>query len=125
MKILILFCCLSCSAMDRFEALSQIESGDCDTCLGASGEVSQYQILPLVWRQYTKLPLAAASNSLTARNVAICVMENRVWHFVKKQHRQPTDSEFYLLWHRPARVDHPRPVELERAQRFSNLCRRQ
>ena len=112
----------SVHAMDRFEALSMIESGDCDTCIGASGEVSQYQILPSVWRQFTKLPTSAAVNPLTARNVAICVMENRVWHFVKRQHRQPTNSEWYLLWHRPARVLHPRPRELERARRFANLC---
>jgi hypothetical protein len=32
-----------------------------------------------------------------------------------------SDEEFYLLWHRPARVLHPRRIEAERARRFARL----
>jgi hypothetical protein len=121
-SVLLFLFCVNSKAMDRWSALSQIESGDYDTCIGASGEVSQYQILPSVWRQYTKLPVTAAVNPLTARNVATCIMQSRIGIFVKQKHRQPTDIEFYLLWHRPSRVNHPRPIELKRAIRFANLC---
>src|ERR1700720_924076 len=44
--------CLHVQAMERWKALSQIESGDNDRALGLAGEISRYQIRPDVWRQY-------------------------------------------------------------------------
>jgi hypothetical protein len=38
--------------MDRWSALSQIESGDDDHVVGAAGEVSRYQMKPEVWQRY-------------------------------------------------------------------------
>jgi hypothetical protein len=114
--LLILSLAVRCCGMDRFEALSQIESGDCDVCVGRYGEVSRYQILPSVWRQYTKLPLGAATNPFTARNVAEAIMADRargvMW----------TDSLWYMVWHRPGRIFKPTAREADRAQRFANLC---
>jgi hypothetical protein len=108
--------------LERWKALSQIETGDRDNATGRAGEVSRYAITPKVWRQYAgTLPLSAATNTVTANNVAELVMDARTVRFVKVHCRQPTDEEWYLLWHRPARVENPHPHELERAKRFVNL----
>lgn len=126
---------LRAHAMDRFEALSQIESGDNDLAIGTSGEVSRYQILPAVWQETTNELVTVEHHyldfsptvQLDAKIVAETIMIHRWKGFLSKYHRDPTDQEFYLLWHRPARVLHgadhrPRAVEAERAQRFANLC---
>jgi len=39
------------SAMDRMDALSQIESRNNDLAIGAQKEVSRFQILPAFWLQ--------------------------------------------------------------------------
>src|SRR6266567_952502 len=44
--------CFTCAAMDRWSALSQIESGDNDKAVGRLGEISRYQILPDVWSAF-------------------------------------------------------------------------
>ena len=44
--------CLASSALDRWAALSQIESGDNDKAVGRMGEISRYQILPDVWAAF-------------------------------------------------------------------------
>jgi hypothetical protein len=103
--------------------LGQIESGNDDRAPGAAGEVSRFQILPSVWRQYTSLPLSAASNPFTALNVARAIMEDRASRILHTQLSALNPQQFYLLWHRPGRVVNPRPLELDRAQRFENLIR--
>ncbi len=122
----ILFLGLNCPAMDRWQALSQIESGDCDTCIGPDGEVSRFQILPSVWRQYTNLPLRAAKNPFTALNVSKAIMRDRLTTTFGGQKEQVgnwiSNERFYLFWHRPGRVMHPKSMEWDRAQRFANLC---
>jgi hypothetical protein len=109
----ILFCCASVHAMDRFEALSQIESGNRDNVTGASGEISRFQIKKSVWDSETSLPYSSAKNPFTAENVAKSVMSKRVSNFVFHNHRQPTAFETYQLWN-------PR-CPRDTAQRFSNL----
>ena len=42
---------LCASAMNRMDALSQIESGNNDYAIGSKQEVSRYQILPEFWQQ--------------------------------------------------------------------------
>lgn len=108
------------SAMDRFEALSQIESGDNDLARGRAGEVSRYQIMPAVWQQYTLQPLSSATNAAAAEIVAKVIMADRL-----PESGKVTDRQFYLLWHCPARVNHPTKADAARAQRFANLCSKQ
>src|SRR5580698_7101334 len=61
---------LRAGAMDRFTALSQIESGDNDFAVGQAGEISRYQIRRELWSKLTHLPLSQATNSYVAFNVA-------------------------------------------------------
>jgi hypothetical protein len=118
--ILILFCA-NVHAMPVLEALSQVESGDCDSCVGKDGEISRYQICKSVWRSNTSLPVSAALIPETAKGVALAILQKRFDRFKASFHREPTNIEVYLCWHRPSRPTHPRPKELERAQRFANL----
>lgn len=107
-------------AMDRWAALSQIESGDSDCAVGAAGEVSRYQMKPQVWRQY------AATNAdwqkpEDALRTAQEVMKDRCAAFEQMFHRQPTDFEFYVLWNAPGQIRKPGKTIRERAERFCNL----
>src|ERR1700722_2135395 len=49
--VLLTLCALipSARAMDRWAALSMIESGDDDRAVGSLGEISRYQIRPYLW----------------------------------------------------------------------------
>ena len=102
-------------AMDRWEALSMIESGNDDHAVGAVGEISRYQIRPELW------PGGNPQNPQVALTVAQRTMQSRVNHFVRRHNRQPTDLEFYILWNAPWQADHPSATVRERAQRFVNL----
>ena len=115
---------VTANAMDRFEALSQIESGDCDNCIGPSGEVSRYQMLPRVWQAWS-VPFMAATSRKDAARVAGQEMFERGIIFSRLHGRPPTDFEWYLLWHRPACVLGGRKLtakESDLAHRFANLC---
>jgi hypothetical protein len=103
----------------RLSALSAVESGHNDRAIGPRGEVSRYQILPSVWRRFgggtnPRVPGGASV-------VALSVMRPRIATFTSKHHREPTESEWYLLWHCPARVDRPRPSDSAKATRFHRL----
>jgi hypothetical protein len=118
--ISLLFLCQLLFAMDRWSALSMLESADCDNCIGPNGEVSRFQIPAKTWVEVSHLPVCAARNPFTAWQVAQLIMAQRI-----KSVTQPvTDRQWYLLWHRPARMNHPKPAELERAVRFENLVHR-
>jgi hypothetical protein len=107
-------------AMDRWSALSQIESGDDDHAVGAAGEVSRYQIKPEVWRRYASTD-ADWTNPGSALSVARQAMQERCAAFERMIHRPPTDLEFYTLWNAPAQIQRPGKAVLGRAERFCNL----
>ncbi|HVU09525.1 MAG TPA: hypothetical protein VHG89_13410 [Verrucomicrobiae bacterium] len=108
---------LDASAMDRWTALSMIESGDNDYAVGAAGEVSRYQIKPEFWHG------GDPSDASTALATARQIMRARVQAFQRIHGRAPNDYEFYILWNAPGQVDRPRAVVGERARRFENLIK--
>jgi len=112
---------------DRQFALGMIETGNNDSAVGGLGEVSRYQIMPSVWKTYS------ASRSYrdldTATDVAKRHWTSLYEYFQKKNEREPTDFDMYVLWNTrfgyyaakgfdPGRLH---PVVRDRAQRFANL----
>ena len=95
MKALAIFCvtmiCLATPAMDRWSALSIIESGNDDHAVGRSGEVSRFQIRSELW------PGGDARNAQDALAAARKIMEPRLVEFQKTHRRPATDFEFYVL----------------------------
>ena len=108
----------------HLSCLGQIESGNVDSAIGRSMEVSRYQITPECWHNTTIFPISRATDPTVSKDVALTIWRGRVNDFCKAQGRQPTLQELYLLWHRPSRVLNPKPFEAERADRFANLCMR-
>lgn len=121
MKIPAVFClamiCLTAPAMDRWLALSMIESGDNDLAIGPGGEVSRYQIRSELW------PGGNVQNAQDALSAAQEIMKPRLEGFFESHKRPATDFEFYVLWNAPEEIDHPSRTVTERAARFSNLVR--
>jgi hypothetical protein len=107
--------CITCQSMDRWPALSQIESGDNDAAIGRAGEVSRYQILPALWSG------GSPRDSKCALAQAKSIMRHRCERFADRFNRTPTDFEFYVLWNAPAQIARPSKAVTERAQRFANL----
>ena len=103
------------SAMDRWAALSMIESGDDDQAVGTCGEISRFQILRKLW------PGGDPQNIQVALTAAQEIMRPRLAAFQQSHQHMPTDFEFYVLWNAPLQTDHPSAVVAERAQRFANL----
>ena len=112
--------CVPLQAMDRWAALSQIESGDNDCAVGAAGEISRFQLRLELWQE--RAPHAASwEKPDEALAVAQDLMNERCSRFEKAYHRPPTDFEFYVLWNAPAQIGRPSRVVRERAERFCNL----
>jgi hypothetical protein len=121
----------SAPAMDRFAALAQIESADQqhplgdDFRTGPDGELSRFQISPAVIAEFN-IDAARLTDPVYALEQAGRIMRERCHAFEDLYHRSPTDFEFYVLWHRPARLlagSSPlTAAESDRAQRFANLC---
>jgi hypothetical protein len=109
---------VSAFGMDRWSALSMIESGDNDRAVGSRGEVSRFQILPNLW------PGGNPRDFQTALTAAHEIMNRRLNRFRSQHRRDATDTEFYILWNAPWQVDHPSPVVQNRAYRFANLVQR-
>ena len=111
----------------RREALGMIETGNHDDEIGGAGEVSRYQIMPSVWKQYSQ------SHQYRNPEVSLAVAQQH-WTrlyagFQKQTHRDPTDFDMYVLWNTrygyyaakgfdPARLN---AIVRDRAQRFVNL----
>lgn len=106
----------------HLSCLGQIESGANDLAVGKCGEVSRYQIQPIIWRQWTSIE--DAKDEKTSTEIAGWIWQSRINSFCNTEHRAPTLQEVYLLWHRPGRVLNPKPLEFERAERFKNLVER-
>jgi hypothetical protein len=111
----------SAFAMDRFAALSMIESGNDDSANGPLGEVSRFQIQRAIWCQITNAPISQASDPKVAEAVTRSLAGSRCHEFERLHGRPPTDVEFYILWNAPAQISHPGGPVLERAKRFANL----
>lgn len=118
--MVILGFCVSSPALDRWAALSQIESRNNDNAIGAVGEISRYQVRREVWLKLAS-PGADWQKPQDALVVAQQVMKERCAQFDKEHHRSPTDFEFYVLWNAPAQITHPSKAVRERAERFCNL----
>jgi hypothetical protein len=103
-------------------ALGQIEGGadDIDRA-GRAGEITRYQILPAELH-FHGYGTADVESLKCATIVCRRIWQARVNVFIAEHAALPTPEQLYLLWHRPARVFHPRPRELERAGRFANLA---
>jgi hypothetical protein len=127
MTVLMLSVLSAQAGLSKLEAISMIETGDRDAIVGRAGERSRYQIMPVVWRQYTTSRDYA--NVQVARSVAerhLAVLEAT---FRKQTGREPSDFDRYVLWNggptyyakigfNASRVH---PVIRERAQRYVNL----
>ncbi|MBI2947407.1 MAG: hypothetical protein HYY23_07160 [Verrucomicrobia bacterium] len=110
-------------------ALAQIESGhfrNPDTAKGSSGEVSRFQIMPSVWRSYSKS--RNYSNPIIAWNVARQILAERESWFVRATGRRPSAFDLYVMWNKPGLYEkvgfNPRrlPQKVrEIAGRFENL----
>jgi hypothetical protein len=114
----------------RLFALGMIETGNDDRGVGRDGEISRYQIHPVVWKAYSM------SRDYHNPEVALEVARQH-WaalsgYFREKTARQPSDFDMYVLWNTrygfyaakgfdPQRL--PRHVS-GRAQRFVNLVNR-
>ena len=108
--------CMAARGMDRWAALSQIESGDNDRAVCRSGEVSRYQIKPALWCA------GEPSDCMAALENAQHIMQLRLIGFEHRYGRPATDFEFYVLWNAPGQVEKPSRIVRERAERFANLC---
>jgi len=108
----------SAPAMDRWTALSMLETGNNDSVIGSCGEISRYQIRSELW------PGGNPLDPKTALVIAKKVMHDRLNRFEQTHKRSATDFEFYVLWNAPAKVNHPTPCVVKRAQRFVNLVQR-
>lgn len=114
---------LRVQAMDRWSALSQIETRDNDNAIGAAGEISRYQVKPRLWRRYARSD-ADWKNPAVALAAAQQIMRDRCADFERAFNRVPTDFEFYVLWNAPAQIERPRKAVRERAERFCALVSR-
>ena len=106
------------SGMDRWSALSMLESGNNDQAIGQLGEVSRFQIQPHLW------PGGNPQDVQIALSVAQDIMQQRTEAFQKTHNRPPTDFEFYVLWNAPVQMGHPSHIVTDRARRFENLVHR-
>lgn len=108
----------SASGMDRWAALSMIESGDNNSAIGPGGEISCFQIQRELW------PGGDPQDRQLALAVAQEIMRPRLAKFKQTHKRDVTAFEFYVLWNAPQQINHPSTVVTERARRFTNLVER-
>ena len=100
-------------------ALSDVETGN-RWAVGRAGERTPFQILPSVWREYSRVPMKRATPA-EARRVALAILDDRGRAFRRAHGRGPTAFETYLLWHCPARVDRPTTEDRRTAERFEQI----
>jgi hypothetical protein len=119
---------LSCQAgLSDLEALSLIESGGNDAAVGEAGEVSRYQILPKVWRTYSRSQ--NYRNPWLSGEVARHHLRFLMTRFQQETGRNPRDFDLYVMWnagltyYRKLGFDANKVHRIirERAERFVNL----
>lgn len=117
------------------DALAMIETGATspsagasDHIVGGSGEISRFQIMPSVWKAYTRS--RRHTDPEVAWNVTRRILSDRVGSFKKATGRPPEPVEVYLLWNKPGhfegvgyRLEKVSKVYRDRAERFGNLYR--
>ncbi|MFM7215502.1 MAG: hypothetical protein ACKO3H_11565 [Verrucomicrobiota bacterium] len=104
------------------------EASSADRVRGGAGEISRFQILPEVWRAYSKS--RDYTNPQVAWTVAQRILDDRISDFQKATGRPPRPVELYLLWNKPghfaAKGYSVRKVASHyrlKAERFENLFR--
>ncbi len=115
------------AGLTKLEAISMIETGNNDRAVGRAGEISRYQIKPIVWHYYTDS--SSYRDPRIAKWVAAQHLQELETTFRSKTGREPTDFDRYVLWNGGftyyARLHFsPRsvkPVIRERAHRYVNL----
>ncbi|MGB0582712.1 MAG: hypothetical protein ACPGVU_23755 [Limisphaerales bacterium] len=107
---------------------TSFNKGKWDYTRGGSGEISRFQIMPDVWRRYTKS--VNWTNPEIAWTVAKRILDDRVTAFRTKVGRRPDEVELYLLWNKPGHFAANKykfylvkRTYLQRAKRFANLVR--
>lgn len=107
---------------------TSVRKGRWDYTRGGSGEISRFQIMPDVWKRYTKS--MNWTNPEIAWTVAKRILDDRVKAFKKKVGRSPDEVELYLLWNKPGHFAANKykfylvkRTYLQRAKRFANLVR--
>lgn len=78
-------------------AIATVESGGDDRARGPDGEVSRYQLIPAMWRQYAPEEPAAWQDPEVARRVAVAHCE-QLWRELPPSRRQL--DWLLLAWHR-------------------------
>jgi len=104
------------------------EASSADRVRGGAGEISRFQILPEVWRAYSKS--RDYTNPEVAWTVARRILDDRISVFHKATGRPPKPVELYLLWNKPghfaAKGYSVKKVSSHyrlKAERFENLFR--
>lgn len=125
--------CQTCSALPLRQSLGMFETGAtswqksaADYVRGGSGEVSRFQIMPEVWRRYTRS--REYDNPEVAWIVAQRIIADRTAEFRRATGREPNGQELYLLWNKPGhfaaagyQAGRVKADYRSRAQRFANL----
>jgi hypothetical protein len=115
--------CFGQSSMERrLVCLAMVETGCNDMAIGPSGERGRYQETLAVFKEFNPTNCWQFYYGLTNADFARLQAEGVMLNRLHRYGRVATDTEFYLLWHRPARPNHPKPAEKDRALRFQNLC---
>jgi len=123
----------SCEAMPLRQSLAMFESGAttwqrsaADSLRGGSGEISRFQIMPEVWRRYTRS--RDYENPEVAWSVTQRILADRTAEFRAATGREPNGLELYLLWNKPGhfaesgyQASRVKTGYRQRAQRFENL----
>ena len=122
-----------CEAMPLRQSLAMFESGattwlrsKADDLRGGSGEVSRFQIMPEVWRRYSKS--REYNNPDVAWAITQRILADRTADFRTVTKRDPNALELYLLWNKPGHFEaqdynasRVKEDYRQRAQRFANL----
>ena len=111
----------------RLYALGAIETNNNDSEVGAAGEVSRFQISPLVWKSYSKS--TNYEDPKVAEEVARRHWSFLAKYFTEKTGRAPDDFDMYVLWntrlgyyaHKGFSQQLVSKAVRDRAQRFVNL----
>jgi hypothetical protein len=115
------------------EALAEFETGaksparcSSDYAVGSAKEISRFQILPAVWREYSRANTFHNPNAAWA--VTTRILRDREADFRRATGRQWDAVDLYIMWNAPSvyrRANWDRAkvsrVVLDRARRFDSL----